>query len=102
MANNEAAANYKLLKTISVYSHLWNWMGTANLRNHYRQPVSLWLVRLIGVRHRSQGLPREKREGGWQVKGDHFLYSVPERLHLDTVPSFGAPCSRGTSENQSS
>lgn len=48
-------------------------MCTANLRNNYRQSVSLWLVRLIGVRHRSPGLPREKREGFWQVKGDHFF-----------------------------
>lgn len=45
----------------------------------------------------SQGLLREKREGSWQVKVNNFLL-----LHLDTVPSFGDPISRGMWENQSS
>lgn len=44
----------------------------------------------------SQGLRREKKERGWQVKGNNFLL-----LHSDIVPSFGDPSSRGTWENQS-
>ena len=48
------------------------------MSNHYKQPMSSQLQWGYAERVKcktcmSQGLPRENREGGWQVKGNNFL-----------------------------